>query len=168
MSGIGSGSGYGTGTGGGSTSSHGPIVVTKEMGGASPNFLQESWNSEVVSPVGLGGISTSGGANGGRTASTPPVSQIVITRVRDAATPQVFRNVAVNLTFVFANAGSGGSPTRHHILKLTNAVLTDIKPHFRQRKGESTTSEKLTFTFSKYSLDGFENASLQSISSVTG
>jgi type VI protein secretion system component Hcp len=170
MSGIGSGSGSGTGGSGGSGSSHGPIVIKKQIGGASPNLFQESWNSEIPSFAfgeGRSMSTSSGGSSGSRERSSPSVGQIVITRVRDAATPQLFRNVAVNLTFVFANAGSGGSPTRRHILKLKNAVLTDLKPHFCQRKGESTTSEKLTFAFSKYSLDGFENGSLQSISSAT-
>jgi hypothetical protein len=78
----------------------------------------------------------------------------------DKASPILFqhclggRRLAVSV--VFPNAVSGGP---HHTLNLSDAVITDIKPHYPQPpEGELTRYEELTIVFPEHHFNEIRNA----------
>jgi type VI secretion system Hcp family effector len=119
------------------------------------------------------GISSPTGGASGRESSAPSVSEIVVTKATDVSSPGLFRAALgggkLDVSLVFAAVGPGGLPGPRHTLKLRNAVITDIKPHYPQpsSRGELTRYEKLTLTFSEYYFNGARNVHPQLISLMT-
>ena len=109
------------------------------------------------------GISSPTGGSSDREGSSPSVSEIVVTKPTDAASPNFFQHCLGGKKFKvsigFTNVVGGGPPVPRHTLDLTDAVITDIKPYFPQRsgRGELTRHEKLTSKFSEYYFNGLRN-----------
>jgi hypothetical protein len=95
--------------------------------------------------------------------------QIVVTKPTDASSPKLFgesaSRVGLDLSIVFAPGGPGP----RHTLKLRNAVIAGIMPHYppRSGRGELTRYEILTLAFSEYEFNGVRNFPPQLISLVT-
>ena len=111
------------------------------------------------------GIAAPSGGSADRESSTPSVSEIVITKpTDDAVSPRLAAELLEALggtkkkrdvSIVFTNPSAGP----RHTLKLSEAVITGIQPHYPHRSGmgELTRCEKLTITFSEYHFNGLKN-----------
>jgi len=114
------------------------------------------------------GISSPTGGSSDRESSSPSVSEIVVTKPTDAASPSLLQECLggpsreLEVSIVFTSAGSG-SP--RHTLKLNRAVIIDFKPSYPQRHG-SKRHERLTLSFSDYEFNGAKNVPIPSTLSV--
>lgn len=116
------------------------------------------------------GISSPTGGSSDRESSAPSVSEIVVTKPTDAASPSLFQECLggpsreLEVSIVFTNAGSGGF---RHTLKLNRAMIIDFKPSYPQRRGSKLTRhERLTLSFSDYEFNGAKNVPIPPTLSV--
>ena len=125
-----------------------------------PGLHGSGWFEISSFQFGVGrGIAAPSSGSADRESSTPSVSEITVTKATDAASPNLFReclgpsgNLAVSVVFT-----SLGPPYHRHTLKLSRAVIKDIKPK-RSGRGELAKYEKLTITFPEYHFNGVRNA----------
>jgi len=100
------------------------------------------------------GITTSSGGASDREGSAPSVSEIVVTKVSDAASPNLFQHclgaTRLKVSFVFTNATAGPQ----HTLDLDDALITNIQP---SGAGRSAKGEKVTVAFSGHNFNGIKN-----------
>ena len=87
------------------------------------------------------------------------VSEIVVTKETDEASPLLWQHclqgTELQIPIIFKNSDSSNP---HHTLTLNHALITDITPDYRQRRGgKATGHEKLTLTFSDYHFNGLRN-----------
>jgi type VI secretion system secreted protein Hcp len=125
-----------------------------------PGLSGSGWIEISSFQFGVGrGITAPGSGSSDGEGSTPSVSEITVTKPTDVASPNLFKeclgpsgNLAVSV--VFTNVGP---PFHRHTLKLSRAVIKDIKPQ-RSGKGGLATYEKLTITFPEHHFNGVRNA----------
>ena len=99
------------------------------------------------------GISNGSTSSADREGSVPSVGEIVVTKPKHHH--HFLRGMKLPIFIIFANVLSSGP---RHTLTLNNAVITDIKPHYPQRRGDKLTIyEKLTITFPEYNFNGVRN-----------
>jgi type VI secretion system secreted protein Hcp len=101
------------------------------------------------------GISSPTGGSADREASSPSVSEIVVTKKTDAASPSLFQHCLggrrLRVSIVFTNGTTPGG--FRHKLDLKDALIAQIQPYPRR----SGRGEKLTITFSEYHFNGASN-----------
>jgi len=96
-----------------------------------------------------GGTSTSSDKEG----SVPSVGEIVVTKPKHH--PHFLRGRKLPIFIIFTSVVPGGA---RHTLTLDHAVVTDIQPHYPQRREDKLTMyEKLTITFPEYHFNGVRN-----------
>ena len=85
--------------------------------------------------------------------SAPSVGEIVVTKPKH---PHHFlKGMKLPIFIVFTNVVPAGP---RHTLALNHAVITDIKPHHPQSRGDKLTMhEELTITFPEYHFNGVRN-----------
>jgi type VI secretion system secreted protein Hcp len=100
-------------------------------------------------------ISSPTGGSSDREGSVPSVTEIVITKKTDSASPNLYIEWLVGkklgVTVIFTNTSKPGG--LHHKLGLKDAVITGIRPH----RGRSGSGEQLTITFSGHDFNGLKN-----------
>lgn len=125
----------------------------------------EQWIEISSFQWGVGrGISSPTGGSSDREGSSPSVSQIVITKATDAASPNLLQECLggrrLRVSIVFTKATTPNGP--RHKLDLKDALIADIQPHPRR----SGSDEKLTITFSDYHFNGAKNVPIPPTLSV--
>ena len=110
------------------------------------------------------GISSPTGGSSDREASAPSVSEIVVTKPTDVASPSLFQHCLgsrrLRVSIIFTNATTPSGP--RHKLDLKDALIADIQPHPRR----SGMGEKLTISFSDYVFNGAKNVPIPPTLSV--
>jgi type VI secretion system secreted protein Hcp len=118
----------------------------------------EQWIEISSFQWGVGrGISSPTGGSSDREGSSPSVSEIVVTKPTDVASPSLLQHclqgTELQIPIIFKNSGSSNP---RYTLTLNHAVITDITPdHTHPRGGKG--HEKLTLTFSDYHFNGLRN-----------
>jgi type VI secretion system secreted protein Hcp len=109
-------------------------------------------------------ISSPSGGSSDREASKPSVSEIVVTKKTDLASPSLFNECLggprrrLTVTIVIKQSGS---ETVYHTISITNATITGFTPYTPTiHKGKSTRREKLTIAFSEYDFNGLGNVAI--------
>jgi hypothetical protein len=99
------------------------------------------------------GISSGSSSSSDREGSVPSVSEVVVTKPKHHH--HFLRGIKVPILIIFTNVLAGGP---RHTLALNHAVITNIKPHNPQGRGDKLTMyEKLTITFPEYHFNGVRN-----------